>query len=65
MKQKNLRYLTEREVRRRPKFVSLKEIEKKKTRLVMGLCFFSYLEKNYAAFWSIKTTFLKWLKTTF
>ncbi|KAL8222063.1 UNVERIFIED_CONTAM: hypothetical protein K2H54_074867 [Gekko kuhli] len=32
MKQKNLRYKTEREVRRRPKFVSLKEIEKKKTR---------------------------------
>ncbi|XP_060101626.1 protein mono-ADP-ribosyltransferase PARP12-like [Heteronotia binoei] len=31
MKQKNIRYLTEREVRRRPKFVSLKEIEKKKT----------------------------------
>nr|XP_056703415.1 protein mono-ADP-ribosyltransferase PARP12 [Euleptes europaea] len=32
MKQKNLRYLTERDVSRRPKFVSLKEIEKKKTR---------------------------------
>ncbi|XP_077195904.1 protein mono-ADP-ribosyltransferase PARP12-like [Paroedura picta] len=32
MKQKNVRYLTEREVRRRPKFMSLKEIEKKKSR---------------------------------
>ncbi|KAJ7329087.1 hypothetical protein JRQ81_015261 [Phrynocephalus forsythii] len=32
MKQKNLRYKTERSVRRRPKFVSLKEVEKKKTR---------------------------------
>ncbi|XP_054844402.1 protein mono-ADP-ribosyltransferase PARP12-like isoform X2 [Eublepharis macularius] len=31
MKQKNLRYRTKRDVRRRPKFVSLKEIEKKKT----------------------------------
>ncbi|XP_028602940.2 protein mono-ADP-ribosyltransferase PARP12-like [Podarcis muralis] len=30
MKQKNLRYLTERSVRRRPKFVSVKEVEKKK-----------------------------------
>ncbi|XP_053114680.1 protein mono-ADP-ribosyltransferase PARP12-like [Hemicordylus capensis] len=31
MKQKNCYYLTERSVRRRPKFMSLKEIEKKKT----------------------------------
>ncbi|KAJ6660025.1 hypothetical protein lerEdw1_018223 [Lerista edwardsae] len=30
MKQKNVQYLTERDVRRRPKFVSLKEVEKKK-----------------------------------
>ncbi|KAM6437797.1 protein mono-ADP-ribosyltransferase PARP12-like [Liasis olivaceus] len=31
MKQKNLKYLTERSVCRRPKFVSLKEVEKKKS----------------------------------
>lgn len=32
MKQRNLRYKTERSVRRRPTFVSLKDVEKKKTR---------------------------------